>query len=285
LQIERGKFADYLMQQSSQEIGLFIKKTLTDYSKALRQAKRESWRTHREEIEKAPKCARLQRILLKDGQSAISSLWLENGEYTKTEKETLGELLWVHFPGSKIILEPSGGWDSLELESPKWKGSREDWAVSRRVISYDKLNWAIFSFEPYKSPGTGGIMPIMLQQGFELLAGKLLNVTKSQFGLGICSYGLEAFIPKPGKPLSQAKFLRPISLMSFILKTLEKLLDRHTRDGVLVEKLLHQNQYANRAGMSTETALFQVVHRLEKSLSHKEIALVRVHSTTRPLMQ
>jgi len=61
--------------------------------------------------------------------------------------------------------------------------------------------------------------------------------------------------------------------MSLILKTLEKLLDRHIKDGVLVERPLHQNQFAYRAGMSTETALFQVVHRLEKFLNHKEIVL------------
>jgi hypothetical protein len=41
----------------------------------------------------------------------------------------------------------------------------------------------------------------------------------------------------------------------------------------LVEKPHHQNQFAYRASMSTETALFQVVNRLEKSLSHKEVAL------------
>jgi hypothetical protein len=61
--------------------------------------------------------------------------------------------------------------------------------------------------------------------------------------------------------------------MSFILKTLEKLLDRYIRGGVLVEKPLHQNQFVYRAGMSTETTLFQVVHRLETSLNHKEIVL------------
>jgi len=81
------------------------------------------------------------------------------------------------------------------------------------------------------------------------------------------------FIPKPGKSLTQAKSLRPISLMSFILKILEKLIDRHIRGSVLVEKPLHQNQYAYRAGMSTETALFQVVQNLEKCLEYKEIAL------------
>jgi hypothetical protein len=64
------------------------------------------------------------------------------------------------------------------------------------------------------------------------------------------------FIPKPGKLLFQVKSLRPISLMSFVLKTLEKLLNRHIRGSALVEKPLHRNQFAYRAGMSTETALF-----------------------------
>jgi hypothetical protein len=36
-----------------------------DYNKALRQAKRESWRRHCEEIEMVPECARLHRILSK----------------------------------------------------------------------------------------------------------------------------------------------------------------------------------------------------------------------------
>jgi hypothetical protein len=141
--------------------------------------------------------------------------------------------------------------------------SREDEAVSRSVISFDKLKWAIFSFKPYKSPSIDGIMPIMLHQGFELLVGKLLVLLRASLALGCIRMSWMqnrvVFIPKPGKPLFQAKFLRPISLMSFILKTLEKLLDRHIRDGVLVEKQLHHNQCAYRAGMSLETAPFQVV--------------------------
>jgi hypothetical protein len=53
----------------------------------------------------------------------------------------------------------------------KWKGSSYYWAVSKRVISYDKLKWAVFPFQPYKSPGMDGIMLIILQQAFELLVG------------------------------------------------------------------------------------------------------------------
>jgi len=113
-------------------------------------------------------------------------------------------------------LEPSGGWDGLELAFPKWKGSREDWAVSRGVISYDKLKWAVFSFKPYKSPGIDGIMPIMLQQGFKLLVGKLLMLLRASLALGYIPMSWRhirvVFIPKPRKPVSQAKSLRPISL-------------------------------------------------------------------------
>jgi hypothetical protein len=132
-------------------------------------AKRESWRLHCEEIERAPECARLHRILSKGGQSAVSSIQLESGVYTTSEKETLEELLWVHFPGSESILEPSGGWDGHELEFLNWRGIWEDWVVSKRVISYDKFKWAVFSFQPYKFPGIDGIMPSMLHKGFELL--------------------------------------------------------------------------------------------------------------------
>ena len=102
------------------------KRNLTDYNKTLRQATRESWRRHCEEIEKTPECARLHKILSMDGLSVISSIQLENGDYTTTEIGTMEELLQVHFPGSEIILEPSGGWDSLELEFPKGKESRGD---------------------------------------------------------------------------------------------------------------------------------------------------------------
>jgi hypothetical protein len=73
------------------------KRSLMDYNKALRQGKRESWRRHCEEIEKAPESARLHRILSKGGQNAVSSIQLDNGNYITPEKETLQELLQVLF--------------------------------------------------------------------------------------------------------------------------------------------------------------------------------------------
>jgi hypothetical protein len=71
------------------------------------------------------------------------------------------------------------------------------------------------------------------------------------------------FIPKPGKnSYTGPRDFRPISLTSFLLKTLERLVDRYTRDAALVVTPLHPNQQAYQAGKSIETALHQLVVRV-----------------------
>jgi hypothetical protein len=59
----------------------------------------------------------------------------------------------------------------------------------QKVISYNKLKWAVFLFQPYKSPGIDGIMPIMLQQGFELFTSKLLMLLRASLALGYIPMG------------------------------------------------------------------------------------------------
>jgi hypothetical protein len=82
------------------------------------------------------------------------------------------------------------------------------------------------------------------------------------------------FIPKPGKlNYTDAKVYRSICLSSLLLKTMEKLVDRHIRDGALKEYPLHRNQHAYQIGKSTETALHNVVTCIEDANEHKDIAL------------
>jgi len=50
-----------------------------------------------------------------------------------------------------------------------------------------------------------------------------------------------------------------ISLMSFLLKTLERLVDRFIRDDTLIKYPLNENQHAYMAGKSTDTALHVLV--------------------------
>jgi hypothetical protein len=81
------------------------------------------------------------------------------------------------------------------------------------------------------------------------------------------------FIPKPGKlDYTEAQAYRPISL-SFLLKTMEKLVDRPIRDEALRIYPLHRNQHAYQKGKSTETALHNVVTHAVYAIEHKGIAL------------
>jgi hypothetical protein len=82
------------------------------------------------------------------------------------------------------------------------------------------------------------------------------------------------FIPKPGQnSYAEAKAFRPISLSSFLLKVMEKLLEKHLREICLIERPLHLNQHTHQSGRSCETALHQLVSQIEKSLNNQEITL------------
>ena len=81
------------------------------------------------------------------------------------------------------------------------------------------------------------------------------------------------FTPKPGRnSYCGPRDFRPISLTS-LLKTMDRLVDRFLRDEVLTSNPLHPNQHAYQTGKSVETALHQLVVRVEKALDQQEIAL------------
>jgi hypothetical protein len=54
---------------------------------------------------------------------------------------------------------------------------------------------------------------------------------------------------------------------------MEKLEDRHIRDGALKEYTLHRNQHAYQICKYIKTALHNVVTCIENAIKHKDIAL------------
>jgi Reverse transcriptase (RNA-dependent DNA polymerase) len=82
------------------------------------------------------------------------------------------------------------------------------------------------------------------------------------------------YIPKAGtKDPEQPKSYRPISLTTFLPKTMEKLIDLHIRSEYLVRHPLHKMQFAYQAGQSNLSALHHLVTKIEKVLRYKEVAL------------
>jgi len=133
----------------------------------------------------------------------------------------------------------------------------------------------IDSFVPYKSPGMDGIFPALLQEGQEVLIPYLVRIFCACLANGYTWRQVKlVFIPKPGRnSYCGPRDFTPISLTSFLLKTLERLVDRFQRDEILALKPLHPNQHAYQAGKSVETATHQLVVRVEKALDQQEITL------------
>lgn len=82
------------------------------------------------------------------------------------------------------------------------------------------------------------------------------------------------FIPKPGKQTyAEADAYRPISLTSILLKIMERIIDRHIRDEPLKARPLHSKQHAYIAGKSVDSAIHNVIGKIEKALNAKQQAL------------
>jgi hypothetical protein len=123
-----------------------------------------------------------------------------------------------------------------------------------------------------------GIFPALLQQAREVLIPYLVRMFHACLATGyvpaIWQQVKVVFIPKPGRnTYSGPRDVRPISLTFFLLKTMERLVDRYLRDEALAIVPLHPYQYAYQAGKSVETALHQHVVWVEKALDQQEIAL------------
>lgn len=131
--------------------------------------------------------------------------------------------------------------------------------------------WAVNSFKPYKSAGTDGIFPALLQN----LSDELFTILRAmieaslQTGYIPTSWrkGKVIYIPKVGnKPNDLTSSYRPITISSFMLKTAEKILDKHIRLEILSEFPIHKKQFAYQEGKSTSMAVKSITNEITKML-------------------
>jgi len=250
------------------------KMALTNYNKQIRKSKQDSWRKFCEEIDSISEGARLQRLLRRDEPILIGTLKDEDDNLANTGKEVMEIMAKTHFPGCRDIYSNEG---QHFIGSIK-RVTRDQWTYAKNTLNPNNVRWAITTFKPLKSPGPDGIMPIMIQKAGETIIPVLTRIYRASLALGhipkIWQKTRIVFIPKPGKnSYDQAKSFRPISLSSFFLKIMEKIIDMHVREYLGKNSPLHDLQFAYQPGKSTETALHQLVSKIEDALDRKEIAL------------
>ena len=250
------------------------KKVRRVFKRVLRRSKRESWQSFCTRLEQTHESSRIHKILGKTQEDKLGMLQLPDGSWTKDETEVYQHLLETHFPGCVFTPESVG---TTGGNTYRWIPST-NWQVAAQVITEERVRWAINSMAPYKSAGEDGVFPALLQKGINHLATPICALYRASLALRyttkVWRIARVAFIPKPGKPnYITAKAFRPISLTSFLLKGLEKLVDRYLRDGPLASLPIHSRQHAYQPGRSTISALHQLVGRIEKALDAKQYAL------------
>ena len=241
---------------------------LRAYKKAISAAKRNSWKEFTQSIDNTRDTARLSKILAK-GHVNPAYVKRDDGSWSESSEESLDILFNTHFPGCKEA--------PLSVDV----ASSPPLSLSERgndIITPERLAWAIGSFSPYKSPGFDGIMPIMLQKGQDVIIPWLVVIYRLCLSLNYVPHSWRrvkvVFIPKVGKRGHEsARDFRPISLSSFLLKTLERLIDTHIRQKLEGSARLSKSQHAYLKGRSTETALHEVVGVVERSLEYKQFKM------------
>ena len=119
-----------------------------------------------------------------------------------------------------------------------------------------------------------GVYPGLLQEGLDDLRLPLTKILRTSIALGHVPMTWRGsrvvFLHKPGREgYTIAKDFRRISLTSFILKVLERLVGRHIRDRVLISKPCHSGQHAFQQDCSADTALHEAVNRIERQLEEQ----------------
>ena len=128
--------------------------------------------------------------------------------------------------------------------------------------------------ESKKSPGPDGLKPITLKHLPQSMITSIKIIYKAAIALHFTPTKWKSskvvYIPKVGKDdYAQAKSYRPISLMNYLLKGLERL-SVWVADTALEENPLHIKQHGFQKGKSTETAISNTIHRIEKHILNGE---------------
>jgi len=242
-----------------------------NYKNEVKKASKYTWRTFCSSINDLHRSARLHKALSRDPKIKLGPLVAPSVRNTQSEGGTLELLLTTHFPHSEVTRE-------LGAPATALLARRSDWRLDKRMVTYRRIEWAIDYFAPYKSPGVDDIFPALLQERREVVIPYLVIIFRTCLATGyvpaIRRQVKVVFIPKPGRnSYSEPRDYRPISLTLFLLKTMERLVDRYLRDEEPVLVSLHSNQNVYQAGKSVETALHQLVVRVEKALDQQETTL------------
>ena len=239
-----------------------------EFSRGVRRARRESWKTFSSNPDDIIDMAKFSRSVFRGKANSVGLLKGADGETALGPDETLDILLDNFFKNSK----PNRG------EHQPVGSKLLHHQISTKVFTVEKVRIAIKSFGKFKSEGPDGWKPIVLQNLDEGSLTRLTFIFQACYCLGYVPRLWRAskaiFIPKSGKKdYSEARSFRPISLSNFTQKVMERVVCWELEDGPLKDNPLSPNQHAFRKGHSTDTALGMVTNFIESNILRDKYVL------------
>ena len=242
------------------------------YTKLVRKAKRQTWQKWCSDIESPQNMAWLNKAISRKENKTLSLLKYPDGSYTRSAGQVANILLDSHFPGSL-------GTDPQNVDEEPLDGkSCYAYELESSFITKQKVIEAFKSFGPGKASGPDNIKPRFLHNLDDNMLNRIawlyraclhLNYTPKSWRISKC-----IFIPKMGKDdYTSARSYRPISLVSFLFKALERVVLWHLEENVLSINQLSPDQHAFRKNFSCETALSDFTDDVESSIMRGQYAI------------
>ena len=209
-----------------------------EYKKKIERAKSNGWKNFCESMSSVSDTARLLKLLRQPKMQGPNLIRLDTGEWAEDERSALDCLLETHFPQHETVT----------VEQHELRASGADWELARRVCAKDRVRWAVRTFDSFKAPETDRIFPALLQKRLDLLAPIIVKLFRECLAFAYIrkcwQVAKVVFMPKPNiAQQSKSKDYRSISRTSFVLKTMERLVDRYIREEPLAAHPLHDRQH------------------------------------------
>ena len=243
----------------------FFHSSLRQFKYANAKARKQSWRSFTSEAQSMPLAAKLNRIMRNQTYRQLGALQRPDGSFTDSTTESYKVLMSEHFPGAVAV---DGRVDPVDPIPMPARGPHPELVDQPEWIDERRLREALVSFGNIKAPGPDGIKPIVLKHLPEVAEKALARIYAAMIQLhytpALWRKSEIVFIPKPGKSdYSNPRAYRPIALMSFFFKALERLVQWRMDD---TASPYHRNQHAFRTGHCTEHALSQMTDTIERGL-------------------
>jgi hypothetical protein len=172
-------------------------------------------------------------------------------------EESLATMVQEHFRGSVVTdtqASPPSRSTDIKVDPIPWITPERTWA-------------AINSFGPHKACGPDKLKPVVLQHLPREAVEARSHIFTAVIELGYVPARWRTsdviFIDKPGKTDFEKNWsFRPISLMSFVYKTLEKVMAMDLEQNAFKDNPMHEDQFGFLKGRSTEHALSATVNEI-----------------------